>query len=147
MFSCQDKSSADKTILPEKYGWETVKINVDNKKVVVPFNQDTCYFSEKFADTTYAKSHNGLFRIETAKFTLSKAQRDTLFKLVEDAIKNHAETSQTVSDYAGQYVTLTLEQYNSSISCKYSSITNWTSVSPTLSKISSMTFDQVKQDK
>jgi len=112
-----------------------------------PIDQDTCYFSENFADTAYAKSHNGQLRIESKKFTVSKPLRDSVFALVEDAIKNHHETTQTVSDYAGQYVTLTLEQYNSSISCKYSSITDWTKVSPTLARISSMTFDKVKLDK
>ena len=146
-FSCQDKSSADKKKVSEKYGWETIAINVDDKRVLIPNDQDTCYFAEQFADTEYARAHNGEYRIEHKKFVLSKSERDTLFKLVEDAIKNHEETSQMVSDCAGQYVTLTLEQYNSSISCKYSSIGNWTTVSPTLSKISSMTFGKVKRDK
>ncbi len=146
IFSCQIKPSAgNKTI--KKHGWEMLKISVDNKTIWVPVDQDTCYFWERFDDSLFAKFHDGDLRVESKKFLISKQFRDSLFKLAENAIKNHQETEGYVTDYAGQYVTLTLEQYNSSISCKYSSISDWTKISPTLGKISTMTFDKVPKVK
>ncbi len=143
--SCQDKTTVDKKATQDKYGWEIAKILVDKEEIWVPADQDTCYYSIEIKDTAYSRTHNGQLRIDLKKFTLSKQDRDSVILLVENSIKNHQETDQIVSDYAGQYVTLKLEQYNSSILCKYNSISDWTRISPTLTKLSRLTYGRIQK--
>jgi len=145
--SCQDKSSADKKATPDKYGWEIVKIYVNDNSLWVPLREDTCFYTEYTSDTAYARQNSGQKKSIMTKFVVSKIQKDSILMLAEDAIKNHNETTQTVSDYAGQSVTITLWQYNSSLTCKYSSISDWTRISPTLAKLSRLTYGQVQKTK
>ena len=144
-FSCRN-NSADKKADTQTSDWEILKIRVDKKSFYVPSDQDTCYYYPP-ADTNELKKPIQDQRFVSIKIILSKAQRDTIISLAMDAISNPKKTDQQVSCYAGQYVTISLEQMGTSISCKYSSISDWTKVSPTLNKINSMTFDKVKRDK
>jgi len=76
------------------------------------------------------------------------ALRDSVFKLGEDAIVNFVNSKEQVSCYAGQYVKIILDNATGSISCSYSSISNWTKISKTLSLLSELTFREVeKQNK
>ena len=145
--SCQDKPSVDKKAAQDKYGWEVVKIYVDENLLWVPLREDTCFHAEYITDTVYERQNNGQKKSIVTKFVVSKIQKDSILMLAEDAIKNHVETTQSVSDYAGQSVTIILWQYNSSLTCKYFSISDWSKISPTLTNLSRLTYGQVQKTK
>lgn len=127
--------------------WSFLKIEVNHKLIWIPSDQDTCFYREKLDDEVYQKTHNGEYKTKEIRFPISKKIRDSLFSLGEDAIKKFVGCEEFVTCYAGQYVTITLDNPTSSISCSYSSIPDWTKVSKTLYKLSEMTFKKVEREK
>jgi hypothetical protein len=142
--SCQDKHSVDKKTVVQTNSWELLKIRVDNKSFWVPANEDTCFYSLGTTGTNEIKKHDGKLKSDIHKIYMNKAQRDTIINIALHAITQPIQTDQQISDYAGQYVTISLEYLQTSISCKYSSISDWTRVSPTLKKLNDLTFGRTK---
>lgn len=150
LFSCKNNKSS----LEEKNQWSEFQINIEkryngaiNKRITVSLDEDTCYFGEIFKeDTVYLKQH-GHFKSELKKFTLSKQERDTLFLCAERAIVKPVLTDRQVSDYAGEYVNISLyDGMCTKISCGYSSVLSW-QISSTLNKINQLTFEKVESSR
>ena len=142
-FSCQNKTTVDKKI--EIDNWRLLKIGIDDNSFYIQTNEDTSYYYERFRDTNYAIAHNGGLRSELTKFVMGKAERDTLVSLALQAITNPVQTDQFITCYAGQNVDISLEEMSTTISCNYSSISDWTKISPTLFKMNKIISDKIKQ--
>ena len=129
----------------EGHSWYWLKMEVDNELIWISADQDTCFYREKLKE--YEISKEGYKRNKTIekRFVLNKQQRDSVIYLGQDAIRNFVPSHSDVSCYAGQYVSIKLESSAGSISCGYSSISDWTKVSTTLSKLAKMTFDKVEK--
>ena len=125
--------------------WEWLKIEVDKELIWIFATEDTCFYRKKLDEFEISKEGEKRRKIIEGRFVLNKQQRDSVFFLGEDAIKNFVESDGFVSCYAGQYVSISLKGSTGSISCGYSSISDWTKVSTTLSKLAKMTFDQIKK--
>lgn len=143
VFSCDNQQKKQISVVQKKQNWAFFKIEINNQLIWIPNDQDTCFYREKIFDANNAEKNYGKWKTEEKRFVLTKQQRDSVFLLGEDAIKNFVETNQTVSCYAGQYVTLTLDNSTNSISCKYSSISDWTKISKKLYRISELTFEKI----
>ncbi len=129
----QNQTSQKREIRKKKDQWSTVKLNVDGQSIWIFADEDSCFFKENRDDTIVRKT-----------VLIPKPMRDSIFTLVKDAIINYEVSEEYYSCYAGQYVELILVTSNGSISCNYASIPNWTDVSPTLKKLSQITFDRYK---
>ena len=146
--SCSSKVEEKQNPVEEKQEenpWHWLKIEVDKELMWIPANEDTCFYRKKLDDYEITKEGEKKRKTFEARFVLNKQQRDSVFLLGEDAIKNFVESDDFVTCYAGQYVSINLEGYTGSISCGYSSISDWTKVSATLSKLARMTFDKVQK--
>jgi hypothetical protein len=130
---------------PIENPWKWLKIEVDKELIWIFATEDTCFYRKKLDEYEISKEGEKTRKIIEGRFVLSKQQRDSVFFLGEDAIKNFVESDGFVSCYAGQYVSVKLEGYTGSIACRYSSISDWTKVSSTLSKLAEMTFDKVEK--
>lgn len=130
---------------PVENPWKWLKIKVDQELIWIPATEDTCFYRKKFDEIEISKEGEKKQKIISDRFVLNQQQRDSLFLLGQDAVKNFVESDHFVTCYAGQYVTITLEGYSGSISCGYNSISDWSKVSKTLSKISKLTFEKVKK--
>jgi hypothetical protein len=151
-FSCENnhstdiKSDSQVETDSQKEIWELLKIRVDNELFYVSTNQDTCYYFPPVNQEELKKPIGDQKRV-SKKIILSKIERDTLISLALDAISNPKMTDQQVSCYAGQYVTISLKGNSTTITCEYSSISDWTKISSTLNKINDLTFEKVKSNK
>ena len=141
--SCQNKTTVDNKI--DNNNWRLLKIGIDDNSFYIQTNEDTSYYYERFRDTNYAIAHNGGLRSELTKFVMEKAERDTLVSLALQAITNPVQTDQFITCYAGQNIDISLEEMSTTISCNYSSISDWTKISPTLFKMNKIIFGKVKK--
>jgi hypothetical protein len=146
--SCQDKITEDKkTNNNLDNNWATVQIRVDNNNLFIVTNQDTSYYYENFEDSIYAKSHNGDLRTVQTKIIINKTQRDTIVSLALQSITNPVKPNDILTCSAGQYVKIALETNGTEVSCKYSSVGDWTKISPILFKLNEMTYNKIKHNK
>lgn len=146
--SCSSKVEEKQNPVEEKqeeHPWRWLKIEVDKELIWIPANEDTCFYRKKLDEYEITKEGEKKRKTFEARFVLNKQQRDSVFLLGEDAIKNFVESNGIVTCYGGQYVSISLDGYTGSISCGYNSISDWTIVSTTLSKLAKMTFDQVEK--
>lgn len=143
--SCKDKEIEDITTINSiDNNWETVQIRINNKNLFIVTNQDTSYYFENFEDSIYAKSHNRELRTEQTKIVTNKVQRDSIVMLALQVITNPIQANYILTCSAGQFVKISLESNGTEVSCKYSSVEDWTKISPTLFKLNEMTFNRIK---
>lgn len=142
LFSCREiQAPADnKAFVPE---WDLFKIKVDQRQFWIPFDEDSSILVTQLPDSVTKKFRANQKAYISEKILIPKAEKDSILKLAIDAITRPVLIVQEVSDYAGQYLTLTLEYAGATkLECKYSSVYSWTSISPTLKKISERTFEK-----
>jgi hypothetical protein len=142
LFSCRDihTPTDNKASVPE---WDLFKIKVDQRQFWIPFNEDSSILVTQLPDsvTKYFRSNQKTYISKT--ILIPKAEKDSILKLAIEAITKPVLTVKDVSDYAGHYLTLTLEYAGATkLECKYSSVYSWTSISPTIKKISERTFEK-----
>jgi len=142
LLACKEHKPNDPK--PEK--WEVLELKIEDREMrerIGIIYTDSCFYSKTVFDTIYFKKHGEYFS-ETHRFFLSRKDKEALHLLFIDAIEHPVPTS-TVSCYAGEYITLTLNKYgNPEISCSYSSVSNLWNSSTTLSKIKRLTFKNIK---
>lgn len=136
------KEKPKETLPKQENKWNILEIEVDDQRMMITREQDTCFYREKLDDEEYRKAHNGEYKTKEIRFPISQKMRDSIFKLAEDAIIHFVPSNEFVTCYAGQNVTISLDN---SISCHYSSIPDWTKVSKTLFKLDQLTFKEVKR--
>lgn len=144
--SCHNIQPENKKSEVQRNEWDFLKIRVDKETFYVSSNQDACYYYPPLATNEQKKSIDEQ-KINSVKIVLSKAERDSLFSLATEAITSPIITNQEVTCYSGQYVTISLEKMNTTVTCNYASISDWTKISSTFKKINSMTFEKVKRNK
>lgn len=129
--------------------WKFIRVTVDNHRFLVAPDKDTLfYINHDSKKVVLIDSANRLYddKNVTEKYFLSKADRDSLLNYCYHTIVNPTTTESKVSDYAGQYVLIQIEKGQTQISCKYSSVSDWRTISPTLKNIERLTFGKLKRE-
>ena len=144
LVSCRNK-------IEIKDNWQKIRISVDTNRFVMlnvkSTEADSIYYVK------YDKSKLHLVDSTTNMYEdknkyigyfLSKQERKDLLDYCYQTIINPDTLTGRVSDYQGQFVLIQIEKGQTVISCKYSSVANWQSISPTLKKIDELTFGKIK---
>lgn len=150
LVSCNNRSeikTQDKISI--KDNWYAIRVKVDNHSFLITPDKDTLfYMNYDSKKVTLIDSANNLYDDKNVrvKYFLSKAERDSLLSYCHQAIINPSITDKMVTCYAGQYVLISIEKAQTRISCNYSSIENWQTISPVLKNIERLTFGKLKQE-
>jgi len=150
LVSCNDRSdNKSQNSLSIKNNWEGVSVTVDNHRFLITPDKDTLFYRNHDRNKVILiDSANRVYddKNVTERYFLLKEDRDSLLSYCYQTIVNPTTTESTVSDYAGQYVLIQIEKEDTQISCKYSSVSDWQNISPTLKKIERLTFGKVKPE-
>jgi hypothetical protein len=140
LYSCTDiqKHADNKEFVPE---WDLFKIKFDDRVFLIPMLEDSIILITQLPDSVTKNFRPNQSTYVSEKIFLSKTEKDTILKLAIKAITKPVLMTQEVSCYGGQNVTLTLDYARGTkLECKYSSVSSWASISPTLMQIYQRTF-------
>jgi len=70
-------------------------------------------------------------------FSITKQEQDSLFKYIYDIIMNPVYTEQYATCYVGN-ISIGFITGNTTLSCEYNSVGNWTTISPSMLKVYSL---------
>ncbi len=144
--ACQEKKEVKKT---DDLNWDMLDIEVQDDSKIEKFavfssNEDSCRYILTIRDEDHFRKYK-CFDKKRITFMLSKEQKIKLYQLFKDLFFHPIENQNTVSCYAGDDVKFTINQYgrSPSLTCKYSSIENWSKTSKTTKKIYDLTFKKI----
>ncbi|MES2394366.1 MAG: hypothetical protein V4549_00070 [Bacteroidota bacterium] len=150
LVSCNAKKETKSEYkLSIKDNWNFIRVIVDNHRFLVTPDKDTLfYMNHDNKKVTLIDSASGVYddKNVSVKYFLSKSDRDSLLSYCYQAIVNPVITDKKVTCYAGQYVLISIEKAQIRISCNYSSIENWQTISPILKNIERLTFGKLKKE-
>lgn len=98
--------------------------------IVFESNKKTIYLSEdgNFVDT-WEKDKNGKMSKKQTKLFFNKQERDSVLKYAYRIITHPALSKGELTCGAGENITIAISYCGTSISCKYSSISEWSKLS------------------
>lgn len=116
----------------EVIDWDVFIIKQQGQTIIVDRNEgygvrDTCDFEEVKIDV-YTTEYRPINRGEEY-FDISQQEKDSLFKYVYDIVVNPVYTDQYATCYAGN-ISIEFRSGNTTLLCKYNSVGNWTTISP-----------------
>jgi hypothetical protein len=123
-------------------------MNYENKLIEHFYISDNLVIcNRKIEDFEYFTKHKH-FQAKMYEITYKKSEVDTLKKLIYKIFES-PKPGKEVSCYAGDYITFSYKKFgNFKMSLAYSSVGNWTKISPEISKLYAMTFHRVyKKDR
>lgn len=135
-FSCQNKDFEEQKPRPIEI-WSQIEMKVRDQEIYVYSFTDTAQliqYNYKLISKEALMGDYELEKIDTTYFYLTWTERDSLFNYVFEAISNPSQTNVNCSEYIGN-LDVSMINLNSSISCKYRSVCNWSEVSPNLSSL------------
>jgi hypothetical protein len=142
--ACQEKKEAKKA---NDLNWDMLDIEIQDdsktERFAVFSNEDSCRYFLTIRDKNHFRKF-GCFDQKRVAFILSKQNKKELHQLFQNLFLYPKSPKYEVTCYAGEYVIFTINQYgNPSLSCKYSSISNWSETSKTTKKIYNLTFKKI----
>jgi hypothetical protein len=144
--ACQEKKEAKKA---NDLNWDMLDIEIQDDSKIEKFavfssNEDSCRYILTIRDEDHFRKFK-CFDKKRVTFILSKEQKIKLYQLFKDLFLNPTSPKYEVSCYAGEDVKFTINQYgrSPSLTCKYSSIANWSETSNTTKKIYDLTFKKI----
>ena len=101
--------------------WEMIRIESRSQTIIIDRYEeygvrDTCDFEEVKVD-------------ESTIEYINRQDKDSLFKYVYDIVTNPVYTEQFATCYAGN-ISIGFSVNNTALMCKYNSVGNWTTISP-----------------
>ncbi len=148
LISCSDSyKSTEKDALP--IYWETIKIESRGQTIIIDRYEefgvrDTCDFEEVKINESiieYKPINRG-----QEYFSISQQDKDSLFKYVYDIIINPVYTEQFATCYVGN-ISIGFSAGNTTQICKYNSVGNWSTISPSTEKLYSLLKEKTKISK
>ena len=116
--------------------WQEIQITTRTQKIFIDRYADSMTFEEDHDQSSF---FNGVMRSDSnmvtkTNFPISKLERDSLYLYVFNLITTPTFTDKHATDYAG-YVQVKLIDRNTTLTCEYKSVGEWSTVSPTTEKI------------
>lgn len=124
--------------IKESGKWSDFKFVLNNKVLYISMGEDSCMLVETFKeDLTFFKK-TGEYRRTELKYIINHERKEKIFRLAEEIITKPIISEQIVSCYAGDYITISLENKTTKIACEYMSTSNWTKISNELKELNEM---------
>ncbi|MBK5721870.1 hypothetical protein JGH11_13400 [Dysgonomonas sp. Marseille-P4677] len=144
MTSC--KNNAHKLETNDNINWETLKIESRSQTIIIDRYEeygirDTCDFEEVEIDKSsvqYRPINRG-----QEYFKITQQEKDSLFKYVYDIVTNPVCTEQFATCYVGN-ISIGFSMINTTRICKYNSVGNWTTISPSMYRLYSLLNEKTK---
>lgn len=141
--SCKNRKDVSIVNPPEqKTEWSEIEISLDNQRFNIFHKSDTAFFG--YWDFKKVFKHKPTFSVDYQRinvkdtfFIISKLERDSLAKYIYNLITKPSFTHQFVTDYVGN-IDFQLRSGGTSLSCEYSSVGDWTTISEQTEKIYGM---------
>lgn len=109
--------------------WDEIVIFTRNQKITVRKDSDTANFEYRVNKKSHAEKE-----ILTKSFLLNQKERDSLHKFVYKMITKPVFTDRNATCYVG-YVSINIRDRNTTLSCEYRSVGEWSTVSSETQKI------------
>lgn len=143
--SCNDSNKFTETDVPPIY-WKTIRIESRSQTIIIDRDEeygvrDTCDFEEVKINESiieYRPINRG-----QEYFSINEQDKDSLFKYVYDIIINPVYTEQSATCYAGN-ISIGISVGNTTQICKYNSVGNWTTISPSTERLYSLLKEKTK---
>lgn len=119
--------------------WTIIKLRANHELIWVTRN-DTVYYRAFTAEDTLSDVPNGI-----VKFKITTADRDSIVDWCFATIRHPYISASSLSDYAGDFITIQIENRSTALSIKYSSVKNWELLSTLLNKINRYTFERARK--
>lgn len=112
--------------------WEMIRIESRSQTIIIDRYEeygvrDTCDFEEVKVDESTIEYR--LINKGKEYFNINRQDKDSLFKYVYDIVTNPVYTEQFATCYAGN-ISIGFSVNNTALMCKYNSVGNWTTISP-----------------
>lgn len=135
--SCNNSYKALKEDDNQITSWQTLIIESDNQIITIDKYEeygvrDTCIFEEIRIDDSFVE-YKPINRGQQY-FDISQQEKDSLFKYICDIVTNPVYTEQFATCYVGN-ISIGFRVDNTTRICKYNSVGNWTSISPSMNKL------------
>ena len=143
--SCKDlRKSIKKEDKP--IDWKTLKIESRSQTIIIDRYEeygvrDTCDFEEIKIDE-YTTEYKPINRGQEY-FNVSQQDKDSLFKYIYDIVTNPVYTDQFTTCYVGN-ISIELSIGNTTQICKYNSVGNWTTISPSTKRLYSLLRERTR---
>jgi len=126
--------------------WETLRIESRSQTIIIDRNEeygvrDTCDFEE----IKINESHIEYKPINRGQeyFKISQQEKDSLFLYIYDIVINPVYTEQFATCYVGN-ISIGFSTGNTTQICKYNSVGNWTTISPSTKKLYRLLKEKTK---
>jgi hypothetical protein len=118
----------------QQTSWEKIQIITRTQNISIEHYADSALFEENQNKASYFNGLAGSDTFTKTKFVLKSVERDSLYEYVFDLITNPTFTDRNATDYAG-YVRVKLIDRNTTLTCEYKSVGEWSTVSPATANI------------
>lgn len=126
----------DNVIHKETIQWHKIEISTGNQIVTIYENLDTASFQNAIYKRISKKAFMGKYKlnkIEHTNFKMNRAERDSIYSFVIKTITKPYFPEILCTDYVGN-VSIKLSTSNTTLSCDYNSVCDWSTVSPETQK-------------
>lgn len=129
-----------------KLEWQTLKIESIGQIITIDKYEeygvrDTCDFKEVITSKS-AIEHKPI-NIGREFFSISQQEKDSLFKYIYDIVTQPIYTDQYATCYAGN-ISIGFTVGQTTQICKYNSVGNWTTISPSTEKLYRLLKEKTK---
>lgn len=143
--SCDDSRTSIKKE-DKLMDWKTLKIESRSQTIIIDRYEeygvrDTCDFEEIKIDE-YTTEHKPINRGQEY-FNVSQEDKDSLFKYIYDIVTNPVYTEQFATCYVGN-ISIGFSIENTTQICKYNSVGNWTTISPSTKRLYSLLRERTR---
>lgn len=126
--------------------WETLKIESRSQTIIINRYEeygvrDTCDF-EEVKINEFVIEYKPINRGQEY-FNISQQEKDSLFKYIYDIVTNPIYTEQFATCYAGN-ISIGFSIGNTSQICRYNSVGNWTTISPSTKRLYGLLKEKTK---
>jgi hypothetical protein len=135
LVACEGKK--EKKVENPSY-WDEIVIFTRNQKITVRKDSDTANFEFRMNEKNHTEKE-----ILTKSFFLNPKERDSLHKFVYKMITKPVFTDRNATCYAG-YVSINIRDRNTTLSCEYRSVGEWSTVSSETQKIYKLLSEKIE---
>ncbi len=126
--------------------WKTIRIESRSQAIIIDRYEeygirDTCDFEEVKINESFIE-YKPINR-GREYFNVSQQEKDSLFKYVYDIITNTVYTEQFATCYVGN-ISIGFSTENTSQICRYNSVGNWTTISPSTERLYCLLKEKTK---
>jgi hypothetical protein len=116
--------------------WDMIQIITRTQVITIENSLDSAKFVYMLAKdaSTEGSIKSDSVKTGTKYFHLEKEEKDSLYSYIANAITHPTFTDRNATEYAG-YVKLKLSDRNTTLTCEYKSVGEWSTVSHTTEKI------------